>query len=58
VLRAAGGAVTTLDGSELRYGKVGVEKMRDFENPSFLAAGDPALFDRLDLAALNSLRAA
>ena len=41
VLRAAGGAVVTLDGEPLRYGKIGVAKMRDFENPHFLAAGDP-----------------
>ena len=43
----------TLDGEPLRYGKVGVAGMRDFENPHFLAAGDPALLARLDLAALE-----
>ena len=40
VLRAAGGAVVTLDGAPLRYGKTGVPGMREFENPYFLAAGD------------------
>jgi 3'(2'), 5'-bisphosphate nucleotidase len=54
VLRAAGGAVVTLDGAPLRYGKTGVAKMRDFENPYFLAAGDAALLEKLDLAALRS----
>jgi 3'(2'), 5'-bisphosphate nucleotidase len=53
VLRAAGGSVVTLDGELLRYGKVGVEKMRPFENPHFLAAGDAALLARLDLATLK-----
>ena len=33
VLLAAGGVVTTLDGSPLRYGKAG------FENPHFVASG-------------------
>ena len=54
VLRAAGGAVVTLDGTPLRYGKIGVDKMRNFENPYFLAAGDPTLLERLDLIALKS----
>jgi 3'(2'), 5'-bisphosphate nucleotidase len=36
VLAAAGGAVCTLDGAPLRYGKPG------FENPHFVAAGAPA----------------
>jgi 3'(2'), 5'-bisphosphate nucleotidase len=53
VLRSAGGAVVTLDGEPLRYGKAGVEKMRPFENPHFLAAGDAALLARLDLTALK-----
>jgi len=53
VLRSAGGAVVTLDGEPLRYGKVGVPKMRPFENPHFLAAGDVTLLARLDLAALR-----
>jgi 3'-phosphoadenosine 5'-phosphosulfate (PAPS) 3'-phosphatase len=53
VLRAAGGAVVTLDGTPLRYGKASVERMRPFENPHFLAAGDPALLQRLDLGALK-----
>jgi 3'(2'),5'-bisphosphate nucleotidase len=47
VLRAAGGAVVTLDGAPLRYGKIGVAGMRDFENPHFLAAGDAGLLARL-----------
>jgi 3'(2'), 5'-bisphosphate nucleotidase len=50
VLRAAGGTVVTLDGSVLRYGKLGVPEMRQFENPYFLAAGDPELLRRLNLA--------
>jgi 3'(2'), 5'-bisphosphate nucleotidase len=54
VLRAAGGAVITLEGTPLRYGKTGVPGMRDFENPFFLAAGDPGLLARL---ALERLRA-
>ena len=53
VLRAAGGAVVALDGAALRYGKLGVAGMRDFENPYFLAAGDRSLFARLDLDALS-----
>jgi 3'(2'),5'-bisphosphate nucleotidase len=53
VLRAAGGSVVTLDGEPLRYGKVGVEKKRPFENPHFLAAGDEAILRRLDLTALE-----
>jgi 3'(2'), 5'-bisphosphate nucleotidase len=36
VLRAAGGAVRTLDGAELAYGKPGLR------NPFFVAVGDPA----------------
>jgi 3'(2'), 5'-bisphosphate nucleotidase len=47
VLRAAGGMVATLDGEPLRYGKTGIKDMRDFENPHFLAAGDPGLLHRL-----------
>ena len=58
VLRAAGGVVLTLEGAPLRYGKIGVAKMRDFENPYFLAAGDPALLERLDLIALRSTKTA
>jgi hypothetical protein len=46
--------VVTLDDTPLRYGKVGVPKMRDFENPYFLAVGDAALVKRLDLVALRS----
>jgi len=49
VLRAAGGAVVTLDGAPLRYGKTGVPGMREFENPYFLAAGDSGLLGRLDV---------
>jgi 3'(2'),5'-bisphosphate nucleotidase len=51
VLRAAGGAVVTLDGAPLRYGKVGVPGMRDFGNPHFLAAGDAELLKRVRQAA-------
>jgi 3'-phosphoadenosine 5'-phosphosulfate (PAPS) 3'-phosphatase len=47
VLRAAGGAVTILDGSPLRYGKTGVPGMREFENPHFLAVGDGRLVGRV-----------
>jgi 3'(2'),5'-bisphosphate nucleotidase len=54
VLRAAGGTVLTLEGTPLTYGKVAVPKMRDFENPYFLAAGDAALLRRVDLVALRS----
>jgi 3'(2'),5'-bisphosphate nucleotidase len=49
VLRAAGGRVVTLDGAPLGYGKTGVTGMREFENPSFLAAGDAAILDRMKL---------
>ena len=41
VLRAAGGMAVTLDGEPLRYGKESAPKMRPFENPHFLAVGDP-----------------
>jgi 3'(2'), 5'-bisphosphate nucleotidase len=58
VLRAAGGIVVTLDGNPLRYGKTGVAGMRDFENPHFLAAGDPEVLARLDLATLRATKAA
>jgi 3'(2'), 5'-bisphosphate nucleotidase len=53
VLRAAGGAVVTLDGGPLLYGKASAPRMRPFENPHFLASGDPELLRRLDLAALG-----
>ncbi len=43
VLRAAGGSVVTLDGAPLSYGKATAPGMRPFENPFFIAAGDPAL---------------
>ena len=49
VLRAAGGAVVTLDGAPLRYGKTGAPGMREFENPHFLAVGDAAILDRMKL---------
>jgi 3'(2'),5'-bisphosphate nucleotidase len=48
VLRAAGGAVVTHDGAAHPYGKLGVPGMREFENPYFLAAGDPELLKRLE----------
>lgn len=38
VLLAAGGVVVTLDGTPLRYGK----HERGFDNPGFVALGDPA----------------
>lgn len=44
VLRAAGGAVVRLDGTALRYGGPHSAGRRDFENPHFVAVGDP---DRL-----------
>jgi 3'(2'),5'-bisphosphate nucleotidase len=50
VLRSAGGAVVTVDGEPLRYGKTSVVGMRDFENPHFLAVGDRRLLARLGLA--------
>ncbi|GLK86358.1 3'(2'),5'-bisphosphate nucleotidase CysQ [Ancylobacter defluvii] len=43
VLRAAGGAVVTLDGTPLRYGKRHQANDSDFANPYFVAFGDPAL---------------
>ena len=46
--------MVTLDDRPLRYGKVGVPRMRDFENPYFIAAGDVTLVKRLDLVALRS----
>ena len=58
VLRAAGGIVVTLDGSPLRYGKAEVPGQRAFENPHFIAAGDRALIERLDLSTLKATRAA
>jgi 3'(2'),5'-bisphosphate nucleotidase len=47
VLRAAGGCVVTLDGNPLAYGKRHAAGMREFENPHFLALGDPALLPRV-----------
>ena len=58
LLRAAGGEVVTLDRRPLRYGKVGIAGMRDFENPNFLAAGDPALLKRFPFERLTAIRAA
>ncbi len=49
VLRAAGGTVLTIHGEPLRYGKAVQPGLRPFENPFFLAAGDPALVARLNL---------
>jgi 3'(2'),5'-bisphosphate nucleotidase len=49
VLRAAGGLVVTLDGRPLLYGKASAPGPRPYENPHFLAAGDPALLKRLQL---------
>jgi 3'(2'),5'-bisphosphate nucleotidase len=53
VLRAAGGMVVTHE-TPLRYGKTGVPGMRDFENPYFLAVGDPALLRDFDACALKA----
>ncbi len=47
VLRAAGGKVTTTDGTPLTYGKTQVAGMRDFENPFFYAVGDKSLLARM-----------
>ena len=47
VLRAAGGAVVTVDGEPLTYGKSSVAGMRPFENPFFLATGDKDLLARV-----------
>jgi 3'(2'), 5'-bisphosphate nucleotidase len=47
ILRAAGGTVVTLQRAPLIYGKVGTPGMRDFENPHFLAVGDPEFLRRL-----------
>jgi 3'(2'),5'-bisphosphate nucleotidase len=41
VLRAAGGLVVQLDGKPLRYGRTRSAGGCDFENPHFLALGDP-----------------
>lgn len=43
VLRAAGGTVTTPDGSPFRYGKCDQADDVDFANPFFVAYGDPSL---------------
>jgi 3'(2'), 5'-bisphosphate nucleotidase len=43
VLRAAGGSVTCLDGTPLRYGKRNRVDKSDFTNPQFIATGDPRL---------------
>ena len=48
VLRAAGGAVVTLDGAPLAYGKASAPGMRPFENPFFIATGG------LTLAAISA----
>jgi 3'(2'), 5'-bisphosphate nucleotidase len=39
VLRAAGGAVLTLDGAPLAYGKRNQTHDSDFANPHFVATG-------------------
>ena len=46
ILRAAGGAVTCLDGAPLVYGKRDQSGDSDFANPFFLAFGDPRLSER------------
>ena len=53
VLRAAGGAVVTLDGRPLVYGGAEAAGLRPFENRHFLAVGDPALLARLDAARID-----
>ena len=58
VLRAAGGAVITLEGSLLGYGGTTLAGLRPFENPHFVAAGDRDLLERLDLNALKAAQAA
>lgn len=45
VLRAAGGATTTLDGRPLVYGKRNRRDEADFANPHFIARGGAALAD-------------
>ncbi len=47
VLRAAGGAVETLDGTALTYGKRDQRDDSDFANPYFIAAGDPKILSRI-----------
>lgn len=49
VLRAAGGAVVTLDGSPLGYGKRNQSDDTDFANPYFIAAGDPKILPRIEM---------
>lgn len=39
VLRAAGGRTETLDGTPLRYGKIGRREEADFANPDFISTG-------------------
>lgn len=58
VLRAAGGAVVTLDGAPLHYGKIAGPEGPDFRNPYFIAVGDPDLLKGLDLGALKPTKAA
>jgi 3'(2'),5'-bisphosphate nucleotidase len=43
VLMAAGGAIATVDGTLLRYGKIA----QGFKNPGFIAFGDPRLCERV-----------
>ncbi|MBU1175684.1 MAG: 3'(2'),5'-bisphosphate nucleotidase CysQ [Alphaproteobacteria bacterium] len=45
ILRAAGGRVTCVDGTPLRYGKRNQSGDSDFANPFFFAFGDPRLSD-------------
>lgn len=47
VLRAAGGVVVTTAGAPLVYGKADAGSSRQFQNPAFYAAGDPAILARL-----------
>jgi 3'(2'),5'-bisphosphate nucleotidase len=45
ILRAAGGATTTIDGIPLSYGKRARRGEEDFANPAFVAFGDVTLSD-------------
>lgn len=49
VLRAAGGAVVTLHGNPLPYGKRDQAHDSDFANPYFIAAGDPKILPRIEM---------
>jgi hypothetical protein len=48
----------TLAGAPLLYGKAHAPGMRPFENPNFLAAGDPRFLQRLQTERLRSTKVA